>query len=160
MSWKEHCWYDSIYCGMTGLPLPLGLGAFCSIADVFGSIASWSECHKKDVGLLFQIYYELLFLRETLKTNTQFELTHAPLLRMLVDRLSKYHLLTSNRWRGCRGRDHMVVGFTTTCAISAYHHWCCEFEPRSWRGVLYTTLLSVTCDRSVVSSGYSCFLHQ
>ena len=20
------------------------------------------------------------------------------------------------------GRDHMVVGFTTTCAISAYHH--------------------------------------
>jgi hypothetical protein len=22
----------------------------------------------------------------------------------------------------CRGRDHMVVGFTTTCAISAYHH--------------------------------------
>ena len=24
--------------------------------------------------------------------------------------------------RGCRGRDRMVVGFTTTCAISAYHH--------------------------------------
>ena len=23
--------------------------------------------------------------------------------------------------RGCRGRDHMVVGFTTTYAISAYH---------------------------------------
>ena len=22
----------------------------------------------------------------------------------------------------CRGRDRMVVGFTTTCAISAYHH--------------------------------------
>ena len=22
--------------------------------------------------------------------------------------------------RGCHGRDHMVVGFTTTCAISAY----------------------------------------
>ena len=21
-----------------------------------------------------------------------------------------------------RSRDHMVVGFTTTCAISAYHH--------------------------------------
>jgi hypothetical protein len=25
----------------------------------------------------------------------------------------------------------MVVGFPTTCAISAYHHYCCEFEPRS-----------------------------
>ena len=24
--------------------------------------------------------------------------------------------------RGCRGRDRMVVGFTTTYAISAYHH--------------------------------------
>ena len=29
---------------------------------------------------------------------------------------------------GHRGRDHMVVGFTTTYAISAYHHWCFEFE--------------------------------
>jgi hypothetical protein len=24
--------------------------------------------------------------------------------------------------RGRRGHDHMVVGFTTTCAIRAYHH--------------------------------------
>jgi len=24
--------------------------------------------------------------------------------------------------RGRRGCDHMVVGFTTTCAISVYHH--------------------------------------
>ena len=32
---------------------------------------------------------------------------------------------------GRRGRVRMVVGFTTTYAISAYHHWC-EFE--SWLG--------------------------
>jgi len=32
---------------------------------------------------------------------------------------------------GRRGRDRMVVGFTTTCAISAYHHLSCEVEPRS-----------------------------
>ena len=31
--------------------------------------------------------------------------------------------------RGRRGCDNMVVGFTTTCAISAYHHRSCEFEP-------------------------------
>jgi hypothetical protein len=37
----------------------------------------------------------------------------------------------------------MVVGFIITCAISAYHHYSCEFEPRSWRGVLDTTL----CDK-------------
>ena len=34
--------------------------------------------------------------------------------------------------RDCRDRDRMVVGFTTTCAISAYQHQSCEFECRSW----------------------------
>jgi len=37
--------------------------------------------------------------------------------------------------RGRRGRNRMVVGLTTTYAIKAYHHWCCEFESRSWPGV-------------------------
>jgi hypothetical protein len=39
----------------------------------------------------------------------------------------------------------MVVEFTTTCAISASHHWSCEFEPSSWRGVLATTLCDKVC---------------
>jgi hypothetical protein len=26
----------------------------------------------------------------------------------------------------------MVVGFTITCAIGAYHHWSCEFESHYW----------------------------
>ena len=38
--------------------------------------------------------------------------------------------------RGYRGRDRMVVGFTTSYAISAYHYYRCEFESRSWRDVL------------------------
>jgi len=33
---------------------------------------------------------------------------------------------------GCRVRDRMVVGFTTTYAISTYHNERCEFEFRSW----------------------------
>jgi len=37
--------------------------------------------------------------------------------------------------RGRRGRDHMVIGFTTTYVISAYHHWSCEFESLLGRGV-------------------------
>ena len=41
----------------------------------------------------------------------------------------------SNRSRSRRGRDIMVVEFTTTYAITAYHHWCCEFESWSGRGV-------------------------
>ena len=32
---------------------------------------------------------------------------------------------------GHHGHDRMVVGFTTTCAISAYHHKRFEFEFRS-----------------------------
>jgi hypothetical protein len=46
---------------------------------------------------------------------------------------------------GCHGCDRMVVGFTTTCAMSAYHHYSCEFEPHSWRGVLDTTLCDKVC---------------
>jgi len=37
--------------------------------------------------------------------------------------------------RGCRDRDRMVVEITTTYAICAYHHWYCEFEYCSGRGV-------------------------
>ena len=33
-----------------------------------------------------------------------------------------YTLTILPKYRGHRGPDHMVVGFTTTCAISAYHH--------------------------------------
>jgi hypothetical protein len=29
----------------------------------------------------------------------------------------------------------MLVGFITTYAISAYHHWCCGFDSRSGRRV-------------------------
>ena len=39
----------------------------------------------------------------------------------------------------------MVVGYTTTCAISAYHHYSCELEPCSWQGVLDTTLCDKVC---------------
>ena len=47
--------------------------------------------------------------------------------------------------RGCHHRDHMVVGFTSTCAISAYHHYSCEMESRSWQGVFDTILCDKVC---------------
>jgi len=47
---------------------------------------------------------------------------------------------------GSFGNQHTNdFGFTTTYAISAYHHWCCEFESRSRKGVHYVIKLSVTC---------------
>jgi len=42
-------------------------------------------------------------------------------------------------------RGGMIVRFTITCAISAYHHSHCEFESRSWRGVLDATLCDKVC---------------
>jgi hypothetical protein len=47
-----------------------------------------------------------------------------------------------------RGK-HMVFGFTTTYAISAYHHWSCEFEFRSGRGVQYYVIKFVNDLRQV-----------
>ena len=44
-----------------------------------------------------------------------------------------------------RGHDRMVVGFTTTCAINAYHQQSREFDPCSWRGVLDTTVCDKVC---------------
>jgi hypothetical protein len=38
-----------------------------------------------------------------------------------------------------------VVEFTIICAISAYHHKSCEFEPRLWWDVLDATLCDKVC---------------
>jgi hypothetical protein len=53
----------------------------------------------------------------------------------------KNNYLSSKQNLSRRGR--MVVESTSTCAIVAYHHLSCEFEPHSWRGVLEKTL----CDK-------------
>ena len=42
-----------------------------------------------------------------------------------------------------RGGHRMVVGFTFM--TSAYHHHSCEFESRSWRGVLDTAVCDKVC---------------
>ena len=44
----------------------------------------------------------------------------------------------------CCGCDCMVIGFTTTYAISTYHHWCCEFEYWSGRGVQHYVIKFVS----------------
>ena len=71
-----------------------------------------------------------------------------------------YEYIFHEHW-GRSGPDCMVVGFTITCAIIVYHHWSCEFKPRSWRGVLDTTLCDKVCQWlatgrwfSLLSEGY------
>jgi hypothetical protein len=50
---------------------------------------------------------------------------------------------------GRSGRDRMVVGFTTTYAISSYYHWCCEFESQSGWGVQHYVIKFVSDLRQV-----------
>ena len=57
--------------------------------------------------------------------------------------------------RGHRDRHRIVVGFTTTYAISAYHHWSCEFETRLWRGLLDTTSCDKVCQWLVTGQCFS-----
>ena len=47
--------------------------------------------------------------------------------------------------RGRRGRNRVVIRFTNARAISAYHHYSCDFEPHSLRGVLDATLCDEIC---------------
>jgi hypothetical protein len=48
----------------------------------------------------------------------------------------------------------MVVGFTTTCAISAYHDQRFEFISHSWQGVLDTAL----CDNNEIHTNKGLWL--
>jgi hypothetical protein len=49
-------------------------------------------------------------------------------------------------------RDYMVVGFTTICV---YHHKCCAFESRSWRGTLDATLCDQVCQWQAAGRWFS-----
>ena len=55
------------------------------------------------------------------------------------------HLQIFNESGDRHGRDRMIVVFTTTYAISTYHHLSCEFESRSWQGTLDTTFCDKVC---------------
>jgi hypothetical protein len=76
-----------------------------------------------------------------------FEIGHISFFkRMSSSKIACHSINWHDKWQtrmGRCGRDRMVVGFTTTYAISAYHHWYREFESRSGRGV--TTLCDKVC---------------
>jgi hypothetical protein len=56
---------------------------------------------------------------------------------------------------GPHSRDRKVVGFTTTCAISAYHHYSYEFEYCSWCCLLDTTLCDKVCQLLMTDQWFS-----
>ena len=110
-------------------------------ANIFHKINDKRKSTLKPVkSLKIEMFYSflLLYVDHCLSfflsyLNTFLTWFQYPLQKMLQE---KSKICTNIRivW-GRRGRDYMVVGFTTTYAIRAYHHWCFEFESRSGRGV-------------------------
>jgi len=73
-----------------------------------------------------------------------------------MSRITIIRYAQSQYWdrHGC---DRMVVGFTTTHAICAYHHWFCEFESYLGRGAQHYVIKFVSDLQQVgqVFSGHS-----
>ena len=64
--------------------------------------------------------------------------------------LNKMHfLLFACSHRGHRGRDRMVVGIYDYLCYQSYHHWSCELESLSGRGVQYYVIKFVSDLRQV-----------
>jgi hypothetical protein len=72
---------------------------------------------------------------------------------------SGFVVFSSIKNRGRRGCHRMVVGFTTTCVINDITTEVVTWNTLMTRCTRYN-IMSVTCDRSVVFTGYSGFLHQ
>jgi hypothetical protein len=72
---------------------------------------------------------------------------------------SGFVVFSSIKNRGRRGCHRMVVGLTTTYAINAITTEVVTLNTLMTRCTRYN-IMSVTCDRSVVFTGYSGFLQQ
>ena len=74
---------------------------------------------------LFKYAFRLLFILSLLKKQTAQIIDFRFLCNFFLDFLYIFLILHVNTLisiKGRHGRDHMVVGFTTTYAISAYRH--------------------------------------
>ena len=117
---------------------------WCAVVQIwkFVDFASQLRCHRQKAGLQFLVHAYCNcwpgVIQPDINTVNSSEIKNfncynsTKTLTLIV--IINQTLDLNHNW-GCHGRDHMVVWFTTTYAISAYHHWCCEFESRSERGV-------------------------
>jgi hypothetical protein len=64
------------------------------------------------------------------------------------------HSFIPSKRRGCHGRDRMVLGFTTTYTISAYHYLSCELESHSRRCALDAILFDKVCQGFAAGGGF------
>jgi hypothetical protein len=102
----------------------------------------WTSVHPRSSGvhavLFLWLLYCLLFFELWLSHKKSY-------CKIIWYRTTAvYWIYTFTSVRGRRGHDCVVVGFTTIYAISAYHHWCCEFESRPGRGVKHYVIKFVS----------------
>ena len=86
--------------------------------------------HKHLLSLL-KIPLHILWQVHQTRFIDNFRIVYGYILIHIHYLINVINFLVTNNKRGRRGRDRMVVGFTTTFAISVYHHWSCDFESRS-----------------------------
>jgi hypothetical protein len=103
---------------------------------------SWSQIIWNCIHLskLHCIIHDLTRLRRWVPLMEHMFLVGSIFSFMCMFCRSLFVLLSFFFWNG---GHRMVVGFATTCAISANQHKICEFESR-W-GVLATTLCDIVC---------------
>jgi hypothetical protein len=103
------------------------------------STKSWWRPHNFSIDDFNGFYFDWLMWSTFQNCETKQNVSH-------ITTLIKINI---NTIRCRRGRDRMLVGFKTTYAMSAYHHWCCEFESRAGRGVHHYVIKFVSDLRQV-----------
>jgi len=108
---------------------------------------------------IYQLQYFLMEIDVDTQQTHGFEIPPPPPYHFNNVRKSILHIqqiLTISYWTralypywGHRGRNRIVDGFATTHAVSAYHHWCREFESRSGWGVQHYEIKFVSDLRQV-----------
>ena len=113
------------------------------VVAAYGFLSPLWHTNKNDCQEMTKIFYKVVLIIWNLYPNPRW-----PFVRLFKDLFFLYYkqfCLYRLHFGGCCGHDRMVVEFTTTCAISAYHHERCKFESHSRQGVLDTAL----CDKVV-----------
>jgi hypothetical protein len=72
-------------------------------------------------------WLSVLLVEETVEPREYHRKTHLLSEKRSIT-INNFFCFYKDHETGCHGRDRMVVGFTTTYAIGAYHHKCCDFE--------------------------------
>ena len=131
-------------------------GQFCMIV-VLTSTNAISDYHHYNQWLTTTIWLsplQSMTITTTISDYHHYNQWLSPLQSVAITTtISDYHHY--NQWLTTTTNDYhhynqwlsplQSVTITTTYAISAYHHKRCEFESRSCRGVLETTLCDKVC---------------